>query len=184
LVGEVVRRLRGSLPSGIDMEVIAGAGLWPVLLDQEALGEALAELMTNASEAMNGMGRVSVETGNMRVGRAFAARYPGLAAGEYVRITVKDRGPGMSADMAERALNPFFTSKGGEGHLGLGLSAVYGFTNQSGGTLVIHGGNGEGATVELYFPRTEEEAAPFDQETGRQRDGQSQPQRRAGGKER
>jgi signal transduction histidine kinase len=156
IIGEVVRKLRGELDAAVEMEVIAGAGLWPVLIDGGKFEIALAELVRNACEAMELGGRLTVETTNIRLNREFVATRTGLVAGEYVRISVQDTGPGMTPELAERALNPFFTSKDKNAHMGLGLSVVYGFTNQSGGYIEIAGGEGRGATVDLYFQRSEE----------------------------
>ena len=96
IVGEVVRKLRGELDSDVQMEVIAGAGLWPVLIDGEKFETALAELVRNACEAMEDGGRLTVETVNIRLTREFVATRAGLAADEYVRISVHDTGPGMA----------------------------------------------------------------------------------------
>ncbi len=159
IVGEVVRKLRGELGADSQMEVIAGAGLWPVLIDSGKFEVALAELVRNACEAMDGGGRLTVETVNIRLTREFVATRSGLAAGEYVRISVQDNGPGMAPELVERALNPFFTSKDKNAHMGLGLSVVYGFTHQSGGYIEVDGGEGRGASIDLYFPRGKEHSA-------------------------
>ncbi len=166
IIGEVVRKLRGEVGAEVEMEVIAGAGLWPVLIDGEKFEIALAELVRNACEAMELGGRLTVETTNIRLSREFVTTRAGLVAGEYVRISVQDTGPGMTPELVERALNPFFTSKDKNAHMGLGLSVVYGFTNQSGGYIEVDGGEGRGATVDLYFQRSEEiSAAPVEDET-------------------
>ncbi len=166
IVGEAVRRLRGELNAEVQMEVIAGAGLWPILIDGAKFEIALAELVRNACDAMEGGGRLTVETVNIRLTREFVATRAGLAAGEYVRISVQDNGPGMAPELVERALNPFYTSKDRNAHMGLGLSVVYGFTHQSGGYIEVDGGEGRGATIDLYFPRGEElSAAPTEDET-------------------
>jgi CheY-like chemotaxis protein len=166
IVGEVARKLRGELDSDVQMEVIAGAGLWPILIDGAKFEIALAELVRNACEAMEGGGRLTVETVNIRLTREFVATRAGLAAGEYVRISVHDTGPGMAPELVERALNPFFTSKDKNAHMGLGLSEVYGFTQQSGGHIEIDGGEGRGATIDLYFPRGAElSAEPIEDQT-------------------
>jgi len=128
----------------------------------------LAELIRNACDAMDGGGHLTVETVNIRLTREFVATRAGLAAGEYVRISVQDTGPGMAPELAERALNPFFTSKDKNAHMGLGLSVVYGFTHQSGGYIEVDGGEGRGATIDLYFPRVEEiSAGPIEDENRR-----------------
>src|SRR5699024_8884566 len=78
-----------------------------------------------------------------------------LAMGEYVAITVSDTGSGMPPEILARAFEPFFTTKDlGQG-TGLGLSQLYGFAKQSGGTARIESGVGEGATVSIYLPRTQ-----------------------------
>jgi CheY-like chemotaxis protein len=166
IVGEVVRKLRGEQDTAVQMEVIAGAGLWPILIDSAKFEIALAELVRNACDAMDGGGRLTVETVNIRLTRDFVATRAGLAAGEYVRISVQDTGPGMAPELVERALNPFFTSRDKNAHMGLGLSVVYGFTHQSGGYIEVDGGEGRGATIDLYFPRGEEiSAGPIEDET-------------------
>ncbi len=168
VAGEVVRRIRNELPDGVEAEVIAGAGLWPVFIDREKFGNALVELIHNAYEAMSSGGRLTVETANIRLSRDFVATRSGLAAGEYVRVSIQDTGHGMSPELAERALNPFFTSKDKNTHLGLGLSVAYGFANQSGGYIEIDGGQDRGATVNLYFPRAEKvSTTPVEDETAK-----------------
>jgi two-component system cell cycle sensor histidine kinase/response regulator CckA len=154
LVGELVQRSGAAGSRDIAVEVVEGAGLWDVLIDKDTFFAALGELLFNAAEALsdNG-GRIVIEAANMRLSREFAAARSVLSVGEYVRVSVTDDGPGMSTDMVQRALNPFFSSKNGGGHDGLGLSFVYGFVGQSGGYMEIRSGIGEGTSVELYFPR-------------------------------
>ncbi len=78
---------------------------------------------------------------------------PELDAGDYVRIAVKDNGIGMTREVLERALEPFFTTKEiGKGS-GLGLAQVYGVATQFGGTVRLRSAPGIGTTVEVYLPR-------------------------------
>lgn len=166
VVGEAVRKMRGELSSAVRIEVIAGAGLWPLLLDAAKFEIVLAELVRNACEAMRAGGRLTLETANIRLTREFVATRAGLLAGEYVRLSVQDTGQGMSPELVERALNPFFTSRDQSAHMGLGLSVAYGFISQSGGYMEIEGGEGRGAKVDLYFPRGEELVAePVEDQT-------------------
>ena len=80
-----------------------------------------------------------------------------LPAGEYVRLSIVDNGKGMSAEVAERAVDPFFTTKPmGQGS-GLGLSMTYGFVRQSGGQLRVLSVLGEGTRIELLLPRHPEQ---------------------------
>jgi CheY-like chemotaxis protein len=92
---------------------------------------------------------------------------PGELAGElvdrhYVQIAVADSGTGIPADVLTRVFEPFFTTKPYGRGTGLGLSQVYGFAKQSGGTVRIDSVVGEGTRVRVYLPRTEAEAEESD----------------------
>ena len=146
---ELVRRTTGP---GIHVEVVAGAGLWPVLIDAHQLENAVLNLCINARDAMPDGGRLTIETGNRWID-ARTAKAQDLDPGQYVSICVSDTGGGMAPDVAARAFEPFFTTKPlGEG-TGLGLSMIYGFVRQSGGQVRIYSEPGQGAMICLYLPR-------------------------------
>jgi CheY-like chemotaxis protein len=84
----------------------------------------------------------------------------GIKPGPYVVVAVTDTGMGMEPGVAERAIEPFFTTKEVGKGTGLGLSQVYGFVTQSGGHLEIESAPGQGTTVRLYLPWCEGEAVP------------------------
>ena len=146
---DLIRRTTGP---GIQLEVVAGTGLWPVLIDANQLGNAVLNLCINARDAMPDGGRLAIETGNRWIDPR-VARTQDLEPGQYVSICVSDTGGGMSPDVAARAFEPFFTTKPmGEG-TGLGLSMIYGFVRQSGGQVRIYSERDEGTMVCLYLPR-------------------------------
>ncbi|MFQ5773857.1 MAG: ATP-binding protein [Kiloniellaceae bacterium] len=156
LVGRIVDQIRADVPAAIEIEVIAGAGLWPVRIDKAGFEVAVRELVRNACEAMPDGGRITLETANARLSPDFGPLGGGLAVHDYVRLSVQDTGPGMPEDPAERAIARPIGAGPADGRLGLGLSLVYGFARQSGGYVEIDGGEGRGGTaVELYFPRAE-----------------------------
>lgn len=151
-LSRAVRRIRRQLPAGIGLEAVFDAELWPVEVDSDGLARVLAELVANACEAMPNGGRIIVEAANVRLTTESAWVRPGVEAGDYVRLSVQDTGPGMPADWDERSLVP--VRPGGEAaHLGLGLTIVQAFTTESGGWLDIDGGGGSGATLHLYLPK-------------------------------
>ncbi|MGI4978335.1 MAG: ATP-binding protein [Janthinobacterium lividum] len=144
---ELVRRTVGP---AIEVRFVAGPALWRTLVDQSQLENALLNLCINARDAMPDGGRITVETANRRIDAADGRDLP---PGEYVSLAVSDTGSGMTAEVMAKAFDPFFTTKPlGEG-TGLGLSMIYGFTQQSGGQARIHSVVGRGTTVRLFLPR-------------------------------
>lgn len=132
--------------------------LWPVEADAGQMESALLNLAINGRDAMPKGGPLTIETSN--VADDDVARRPrDLKSGDYVRISVRDEGSGMSLTTLERAFDPFFTTKAiGQG-TGLGLSMTYGFVKQSGGHVAISSAPGQGTTVTLWLPRAAGRAA-------------------------
>ena len=136
------------------------AGLDPVRLDPGQFESAVLNLAVNARDAMPSGGRLSIRTENVALTRDGVAGPPGLAPGDYVRVSVTDTGHGMDAATAARAFEPFFTTKDVGKGTGLGLSQVYGFARQGGGQVVVESAVGVGTTVAIYLPHSTEAAAP------------------------
>lgn len=110
-------------------------------------------LAVNARDAMPEGGKITIETANIQLDHDHAAQREHLRPEQYVMIAITDTGVGMSKEVLERAVEPFFTTKEiGQG-TGLGLSQVYGFVKQSGGNVKIHSAEERGTTVRLYLPR-------------------------------
>jgi CheY-like chemotaxis protein len=145
--------LRRTIGERIALEFVAAGGLWTTLCDPHQLESAVLNLAINARDAMPGGGKLVVETGNAHLDDAYAARERQVKPGQYVCISVTDTGTGIPAEMLERVIEPFFTTKPiGQG-TGLGLSMIYGFAQQSEGYLKIYSEVGKGTTVKLYLPR-------------------------------
>jgi PAS domain S-box-containing protein len=155
---EVVEGIRGLLTRTIGerialrVEVVAGTG--SCLADANQLEAALLNLVLNARDAIAGAsGTISI---SLRPDRVEAAPKGWPPTGDYVRIAVRDDGPGMPEEVRRRAFEPFFTTKGlGKGS-GLGLAQIHGFTHQSGGTVVIDSAPGRGTEVAILLPKTDE----------------------------
>jgi len=101
-------------------------------------------------------GRFRVTAGNLSFPSNSSAN-EGLA-GDFVAVTLSDSGAGMTAEVRSRAFEPFFTTKEVGLGSGLGLSQVYGFAKQSGGSVLIASEPGKGTTVTLVLPRATEAA--------------------------
>jgi PAS domain S-box-containing protein len=153
LVAGMSDLLRRSLGEGIVIETVLAGGLWRTLADPNQLENALLNLAVNARDAMQGGGKLTIETANAFLDEGYAALHEGVTSGQYVLIAVSDTGSGMSSDVAEKAFEPFFTTKEVGQGTGLGLPQVYGFVKQSGGHVKIYTEPDEGTTLKLYLPR-------------------------------
>ncbi len=152
LVLGMVDLINRSVGPEIEVETVSAAGLWTTFVDAGQLENALLNLCINARDAMPGGGKLTIETANRWMDDR-AARERALQPGQYLSLCVSDTGTGMTPDVMARAFDPFFTTKPiGQG-TGLGLSMVYGFAGQSGGTVRIYSEPGNGSMVCIYLPR-------------------------------
>jgi signal transduction histidine kinase/ActR/RegA family two-component response regulator len=152
LVSGMSDLLARTLGETITVETVLGAGLWRTLTDPIQLESAVVNLAVNARDAMPEGGRLTIETANAYLDSDYAAA-ESAKPGQYVMIAVTDTGCGMTREIIERALEPFFTTKPVGKGTGLGLSQVYGFVKQSGGHLKIYSEPTQGTTVKIYLPR-------------------------------
>ncbi len=159
LIDELGDMLLRSAGEQVELETIIAADLWHTLIDPHQLENSLLNLVINARDAMDGAGKLTIEAANAELAEHDTRLQPAAVAGQYVMLTVTDRGSGMSEEVLQNAVEPFFTTKP-EGHgTGLGLSMVYGFVTQSGGHLQIDSEVGVGTSVRIYLPRSL--AAPY-----------------------
>jgi PAS domain S-box-containing protein len=158
LVSSAVKLLRRLVDDNIVITLNLAPETWPVLADSAQLEAALANLATNARDAMPKGGKLLIATGNRRLDEDYAATHPEVTPGEYALVEVSDTGTGMSPEVVSRIFEPFFTTKDRDKGTGLGLSMVFGFMKQSGGHVNVYSEPGVGTTFRLYLPRTGEAA--------------------------
>jgi signal transduction histidine kinase len=151
-IGAIVRLLSRTLGEDIVIDLQFGAEVWPVMVDVAQLEAAIANLATNARDAMPDGGQLTIVTRNTRLDEDYAQRYDEVAAGDYVLIEVSDSGSGMAPEVLQHIFEPFFTTKEPGRGTGLGLSMVFGFMKQSGGHISAYSEVGEGTTFRLYLP--------------------------------
>jgi len=146
--------LRRALGETIQVETVVSGGLWNAFVDLHQLENVLLNLAINARDAMPDGGKLTLELANAMLDDRYVRSLSDVPAGQYVMLGVTDTGIGMSAEVLERAFDPFFSTKPeGEG-TGLGLSMAYGFVKQSGGHIRIYSEVGHGTTVRVYLPRS------------------------------
>ncbi|MEA3052052.1 MAG: hypothetical protein QOG72_955 [Sphingomonadales bacterium] len=150
-VNEVIEAMRrllrhtlgGSVKIDTRLDPAAGHGV----CDANQLENAILNLAINARDAMPDGGTLTISTDRVRLGGQ-----PDHPAGEFVRITVRDTGTGMAADVLARATEPFYSTKPLGKGTGLGLAQVYGIAQQAGGTLRIESEEGKGTAVHMLLP--------------------------------
>jgi PAS domain S-box-containing protein len=155
--------LQSTLGPSVSIETHFALGLPKALADANQFELAILNLAMNARDAMPKGGPIIIRGEHLRV-----ADEPDMKPGEYVCISVTDRGGGMDDETLARAMEPFFTTKGVGKGTGLGLPMVHGMAQQSGGRLLLKSKVGEGTVAQLYLsaapvrdlPATEEKTPP------------------------
>ncbi len=127
--------------------------LWQTNIDTGDLQDALLNLILNARDAINGRGRITLETGNCVLDEAYCSLNPDATPGQYVHLAISDNGAGMSNDQQLRIFEPFYTTKAQGKGTGLGLAMVFGFISRSKGHIKVYSEPGIGTTFHLYLPR-------------------------------
>ncbi|MBP0485215.1 PAS domain-containing hybrid sensor histidine kinase/response regulator [Sagittula salina] len=153
VVRQADKWMRRALPESIEVETVLHSRLWPVKLDPTALESALLNLLLNARDAMEGRGKVSIETANCCIDQALIdARGEKVPPGRYVMLAVSDTGTGIGTETLKHIFEPFYTTKAPGRGSGMGLPMIQGFIRQSNGALHVSTEVGVGTTVNLYFP--------------------------------
>jgi PAS domain S-box-containing protein len=151
-MGELLRRTLGA---DVELHLAQDDRAWRAMADPAQLELAVLNLAINARDAMPAGGKLTIETSNVSLDRAYCEASDGLAVGDYLMVAMTDNGEGMSAQTASQAFDPFFTTKGPGKGTGLGLSMVHGFVKQSKGNIKIYSELGVGSTVRFYLPRAD-----------------------------
>jgi PAS domain S-box-containing protein len=160
VISEVLELLEASLPTGIRLHTRIEAGNAAVIGDATYLHQVAMNLCTNAIQAMELGGVLSVVLERAEVTESVILSRGSLARGPYVRLMVSDTGSGISPAVLERMFDPFFTTKDvGEG-TGLGLSLVDGIVTDLGGAIDVTSIVGVGTRFEIWLPVAGETAAP------------------------
>ena len=154
-VAGIADLLQRTIGEPIVLETRFDPELWAVRADPSEIENAVLNLAINARDAMYKGGRLIIETANVLVEAGQVGTLNKLAVGDYVRLTVNDNGTGMPAEVLQRAFEPFFTTKQPGRGTGLGLSTIYGFTQELGGTVTIDSAVGRGTAVSVYLPRSD-----------------------------
>ena len=153
IIKEILKMLRSTLPSTIELKQSIPVGTGEVMSDPVQIQQILMNLCTNAAQAMEEAGGVlSVAMKVVEIDDLTANGYMGISPGRYQRLSVSDTGVGMEKDVLDRIFDPFFTTKEIGKGTGMGLSMVHGIVADSGGTITVYSEPGQGTTFHVYLP--------------------------------
>jgi len=148
-IGGMRELLDRSLRGDVHVEFDFPQSLWPIEVDPGELELVILNLAVNARDAMPNGGTIVVRGENL------SGLSDDQLSGDFVRLSVVDTGIGMDQEILSHVFEPFFTTKDiGKGS-GLGLAQVYGFATQSRGTVRIKSQIGQGTSIELYLPKSQ-----------------------------
>jgi len=155
VVTEVMKLMRASFPSNIEIKQELDKECGTVLADSTQMHQIIMNLCTNAYHAMMGNGGIlTVRLDKQKVGTKQFNGSAKMQKGTYLRLIITDTGHGMDKQTVERIFEPFFTKK--EVGSGLGLSVVHGIVSNNKGTIVVESEPGEGSSFIIYLPQHSE----------------------------
>jgi PAS domain S-box-containing protein len=154
---EVIREacqlaLRGS---NVQCACQLGDDTWPVEADEGQIRQIVNNLVINARQAMPQGGRMEVCTENTELSASIMRSLP---PGQYVKISIKDHGPGIHPDHLPRIFEPYFTTK--KAGTGLGLATAYSVVRKHNGQINVVSEPGRGTTFEIYLPASQKPVSP------------------------
>ncbi|MFH1672448.1 MAG: PAS domain-containing protein [Pseudomonadota bacterium] len=158
VVKEVLKFIRASLPSTIEIRQNIASDHGVVLIDPTQLHQVVMNLCTNAGHAMQKRGGIlEVEVKEQHVGDYTIETHPSLKPGPYVVVTVSDTGHGMPPKVKERIFDPYFTTKSKAEGTGMGLAVVHGIVANCCGMITVESEQGKGTKFYVYFPRIQDD---------------------------
>jgi signal transduction histidine kinase/ActR/RegA family two-component response regulator len=158
-VAGMLKLLRRLIGEDINLAWMPGANLRSVKLDPSQVDQILANLCVNARDSIAGVGKITLETGNIVIDADYAATHAEAVPGAYVFLAVSDNGCGMDKETLAQVFEPFFTTKGMGKGTGLGLATVYGIVKQNSGFVYAYSEPGKGSTFKICLPQVAPETA-------------------------
>ena len=148
---ELLPMIERSMPPSVRVSTILKRDLDPVRGDVNQLLQAFINICTNARDAMDGAGTLTIETGEVTVAPGETGP-AGLPAGRWCFARFTDDGPGMTPEVLNKVCEPFFTTKPMGRGTGLGMAVTHGIITGHGGRLALASPPGRGASVTVYLP--------------------------------
>jgi PAS domain S-box-containing protein len=149
----MIKMLQRLIGENLQLAWIPAMDLWPVKMDPGQIDQILFNLSLNARDAIDGSGRITIETSNVSLDHTYAREHPDCVPGDYVMLAVGDTGRGLDAVAREHLFEPFFTTKEIGKGTGLGLATVFGIVKQNRGLINVYSEPDRGTIFKIYLPR-------------------------------
>jgi PAS domain S-box-containing protein len=162
LISDIIYLVSQTFSKSITFSKHIHPKLWTVLADKTQLHQVLINLVVNAADAMPDGGCLSVSTENLYLDEEMIQINHHATVGNYIVITVRDTGTGMSPEILERIFEPFFTTKDFGKGTGLGLSTVLGIIKSHKGFINVESQIGLGSVFQIFLPSVNQEVSPLE----------------------
>ena len=149
---EVLKLLRSTLPASINMEIKIDDKTGPVFADPEQLQQIIMHLCTNAVQAMEDGGLLTVKVSETAPSDLFFRNHPNLPPGSYIELNIQDTGVGIAPEIMSSIFDPYFTTKNLGDGTGLGLAETYGIIKDMGGEIIAESEPGKGSVFIVFLP--------------------------------
>ncbi|NOG45208.1 MAG: response regulator [Calditrichaeota bacterium] len=133
-----------------------------IFADPGQIEQILLNLLVNSRDAIEAKAdnssekQISISTSVIHFDRTYTASHIESSEGMHVCLEIVDNGAGMTEDVRQKVFEPFFTTKAEGKGTGLGLATVYGIVKQNDANISVESELGEGTSVKIYWPSTEE----------------------------
>jgi len=153
VIKDALKFIRSTIPATVQIRKHLPDRDITILADPTQIHQVVMNLCTNASQAMEETGGIlEINVEKETLTEDSAGSYPGLTAGEYIKITVSDTGPGIDTEIIDRIFDPYFTTKEFGKGSGMGLTVVHGIVKNHGGAITVDSEPEKGATFTILFP--------------------------------
>lgn len=152
-IEDMLNMLTSLIGESIELEWRPSENLWFTKIDPSHVDQILANLCVNAKDAIDGDGKIKIETRNMSIDQGSFKNNFQIIPGDYIVLTISDNGCGMDEETQKNIFEPFFTTKEHGKGTGLGLSTIYGIVKQNDGFISVNSEPEKGTAFDIYLKR-------------------------------